>query len=333
LTGALRDPAELCNPALADREAVEALLFDAFVPAAYRDENAGRWAAQNAEKWLIFIASFLERTIVSPNLAWWQLPLAVPRFKLMVGLVFGVAFGAAIGIDAGIMAAFVGGVRAGGVAGVISGVISGAGFGLLSKRGMTHRISKYLMPARRIRWRRPDFYSVGFAVLFGLVEGILTGNVFIGVLAVFLDSLSAWANSQQGTPIFINSAISPPAVLQLDRRAAVVVGVAAGLPFGGVMSIVAGVWVGVVYGVKIGAVAATGIFLVTGIGFGALVSFAEAAWISWVISRIGVALRKQLPWPLMDFLVDAHNRGVLRQAGVVYQFRHINLQHRLAARK
>ena len=35
---------------------------------------------------------------------------------------------------------------------------------------------------------------------------------------------------------------------------------------------------------------------------------------------------------LMGFLADAHRRGVLRQAGAVYQFRHIELQHRLANR-
>ncbi len=31
-------------------------------------------------------------------------------------------------------------------------------------------------------------------------------------------------------------------------------------------------------------------------------------------------------------IADAHQRGVLRQAGAVYQFRHIELQHRLANR-
>jgi hypothetical protein len=48
------------------------------------------------------------------------------------------------------------------------------------------------------------------------------------------------------------------------------------------------------------------------------------------ISRIWLALHNQLPWRLMSFLADAHRRGVLRQAGVVYQFRHLELQHRLA---
>jgi hypothetical protein len=32
----------------------------------------------------------------------------------------------------------------------------------------------------------------------------------------------------------------------------------------------------------------------------------------------------------MDFLADAHRRGILRQTGAVYQFRHIKLQHWLA---
>jgi hypothetical protein len=34
----------------------------------------------------------------------------------------------------------------------------------------------------------------------------------------------------------------------------------------------------------------------------------------------------------MSFLADAHQRGVLRQAGAVYQFRHVELQRRLAIR-
>jgi hypothetical protein len=34
----------------------------------------------------------------------------------------------------------------------------------------------------------------------------------------------------------------------------------------------------------------------------------------------------------MSFLEDAHRRGVLRQTGAVYEFRHIELQHRVATR-
>ena len=89
LAGTLRDPAELCNPALADRRAVESLLFDAFIPAAYRHDPGGRWKAQDAEKWLVFLARHLERRIGSPDLAWWQLRRAA------VGVVAGVLAGLA----------------------------------------------------------------------------------------------------------------------------------------------------------------------------------------------------------------------------------------------
>jgi hypothetical protein len=52
-----------------------------------------------------------------------------------------------------------------------------------------------------------------------------------------------------------------------------------------------------------------------------------------MFTRTWLTLRRQLPWSVMGFLADAHRRGVLRQAGPVYQFRHINLQHRLATRE
>jgi hypothetical protein len=44
-----------------------------------------------------------------------------------------------------------------------------------------------------------------------------------------------------------------------------------------------------------------------------------------------LAAQHKLPWSLMPFLDDAHQRGVLRQQGAVYQFRHARLQAYLAA--
>ena len=74
--GGLRDPAELCSPELADREAVESLLLDGLIPAAYRD--SGRWTAPQAAIWLSFLARHLEHTIGNSDFTWWQLPRAVP---------------------------------------------------------------------------------------------------------------------------------------------------------------------------------------------------------------------------------------------------------------
>ncbi|WDV56115.1 hypothetical protein PV963_40150 [Streptomyces coeruleorubidus] len=52
----------------------------------------------------------------------------------------------------------------------------------------------------------------------------------------------------------------------------------------------------------------------------------------FLLIRLYLVLRWRLPWNVMAFLDDAHRRrGVLRQVGSVYQFRHIDIQRRLAA--
>jgi hypothetical protein len=54
---------------------------------------------------------------------------------------------------------------------------------------------------------------------------------------------------------------------------------------------------------------------------------AFTAWGQWVVlARIVLPLTGRLPWRLTTFLDDAYRRGVLRQAGAVYQFRHLTLQ-------
>jgi predicted lipid-binding transport protein (Tim44 family) len=95
-----------------------------------------------------------------------------------------------------------------------------------------------------------------------------------------------------------------------------------------------GVWlVGLVAGLGGGLVGALtgGLAVGLAVGLGFLVS--QTAFVPFVITRCWQALGRHIPWRLMSFLADAHQkRGVLRQAGAVYQFRHIDLQRRLARR-
>ncbi|MFE7662621.1 NACHT domain-containing protein [Streptomyces celluloflavus] len=58
---------------------------------------------------------------------------------------------------------------------------------------------------------------------------------------------------------------------------------------------------------------------------------ARSAWAQYELTRWLLALRGRLPWRLMTFCEDAHQRGVLRQAGSVYQFRHGRLRERLSS--
>jgi hypothetical protein len=67
-----------------------------------------------------------------------------------------------------------------------------------------------------------------------------------------------------------------------------------------------------------------------GLIVGFVIGLSQTAWGWFAVARCWLALRGRLPWRLMGFLADAHQRGVLRQAGAVYQFRHAELQRHLA---
>ena len=62
-------------------------------------------------------------------------------------------------------------------------------------------------------------------------------------------------------------------------------------------------------------------------------TFAVSRWLRFRLAIVYLALRGLLPWRLLRFLDDAHRRGVLRQVGSVYQFRHAHLHSHLASRK
>ncbi|WIX78338.1 hypothetical protein QRX50_44440 [Amycolatopsis carbonis] len=74
------------------------------------------------------------------------------------------------------------------------------------------------------------------------------------------------------------------------------------------------------------AVVGGGLF---GLSVGVSVCLARA-WGAFAFTRLWLASRGRIPWEFMAFLADAHRRGVLRQVGEVYQFRHARLQERLA---
>ena len=323
LVGTLRDPMELCGPALAARTAVESLLFDGFIPAAYRHDSSGRWEAADAEKWLVFLARHLERYVMSPDLAWWQLrylgpcatferaaglvfllmfngfvfwlaavPRTMPRYGLVSGFVIALALGLVTGflfwrMQSGETPSRGMRISVGGLAG---GLVGGLGFGLAGGLG----------------------FGLAGGLGFGLGGGL--GGGLRPALAVGL------ANAPENLAI----AAQPRAVLARDRRAALLLmlafGIAAGLGFG----LGFGLWFGLRFGVLLG--------LAGGFAFGLLMSDIETVWPSHMLTIGWLAFHHRLPWSLMSFLTDAHRRGVLRQAGAVYQFRHIELQHRLANR-
>lgn len=60
-------------------------------------------------------------------------------------------------------------------------------------------------------------------------------------------------------------------------------------------------------------------------------ALALTAWGQLAVARAWLALTGRLPWRIMTFLDEAHRRGVLRQSGAHYEFRHLRMQQRLAS--
>lgn len=272
----------------------------------------------------MFLARHLEQTVGSPDLAWWRLQEAVPRKVRAanvsrLGWVFGLLFWlAAVGLGWA-----VGGTDAGRANGVGLGVFTGVVVlvGVRVRAQYVARVGSAKAPARGVR------ISVN-----GLVVTFL-----YGLVAVIAWGFAPERLAGVGVPGNLARATSPGAVLARDRQAALLLmlmgglayGAALGVAFGfGAAEIAAKDTLGAVLGAVFGLVAGIAAGLVFGLGL----SMVQTAWPSYMLTKGWLALYDRLPWSLMNFLADAHQRGVLRQTGTVYQFRHLELQRRLATR-
>ncbi len=359
LTEALRDPAELCDPALTTRSAVESFLFDGFIPAAYRPGTADRWTPAHAEAWLVLLARHLERTIGAPDLAWWRLRRVISRTAftaivmtvvLAAGLAAWLAGPLAAGVSLGMVLAD--GIVVGAALMIVFGLVFWTLFlpvaGVIWAREKMGRpfdisiepkagLSSAEAPARGLGIGDEFGFGSFFGLVVGLAAGLVTwraagpaAGLATGSIAGLATGLLIGLKSVAGD---LERAASPGVVLARDRHVAFLLmlagGLAVGLPVGLVSGFVARFFAGSSGGLGSGLAYGIGTALMVGLTLG----FTQTAWPSYALTAGWLASRKRLPRRLMDFLADAHRRGVLRQAGSVYQFRHIELQHRLAARE
>jgi GTPase SAR1 family protein len=319
------DPAALPDPAeLHGNPAAGACLLGAYIPAAYRARphgRAGRRPAspQQAGKWLAFLASHLEHTVKAPDLAWWQIGRSMSGTRFPYAVVMGAGFvcGGWLAQWAGISASHQG----------LVAVVVGQGWFLTLQLERRPSYGISWAGLRRLglpRLAALTALAAELAAAAALVHGsfikgyLLMGGLW-GIWLLVTGSLKG------GLPGDLTAAPSPGAVLARDRRtglaamlAAVLVGAASGALL--------------LRGHRMAGLAPVPFAVTAGVVVGVAVSAFVSAWPRWVIARTWLAWRRQLPWRLMAFLADAHQRGVLRQDGAVYQFRHIELQHRLAAR-
>lgn len=139
----------------------------------------------------------------------------------------------------------------------------------------------------------------------------------LGMMLIF--GVTAGNVAALQAPVKIESAGGPLELLAADRRLALAGGAVAGVLSGAAVGCLIGLEEGPLVGLGYAVAACTTIWL------GGAISV--TAWGQWLIcGRLLLPLRGELPWRTRAFLRDAHQRGVLRQSGAFYQFRHILLQ-------
>jgi hypothetical protein len=133
-------------------------------------------------------------------------------------------------------------------------------------------------------------------------------------------------------PLDLRSAASPVDLLHTNRKTVISQILLFGPVFG--LIVVVGSWLIVKLvqgGFTFALVTALDWGIVGPLGGGLGYMVGLTAWGQWaVLARVWLPLTGRLPWTVLTFLDDAHQRGVLRQAGAVYQFRHARLQDHLA---
>lgn len=341
------DPAALVDPARStDPAAITAHLIDRYLPAVY----AGRgYPAERAAAWLAFLAARLPGP-AGEDLAWWDLPRWVDRWPRVAGTVTGILSGLTGGLATATSVTILAGPAWGIPAGLLAALHVGTTCALEYRRGRPVTRPRLV----RLRFRtalRPTRASLvrgvqcavliavqvglflGLAIGFqqGLATGLATGAV-VGFCVGLPGGFVEYVVQNLVCPADETDRVGPRSSLASDRAACLLQAAVGALLFAPVLGLIVGVLAGPLMGLYTG--------LVSGLAsamFGALLTGfppermpnAGLGWIPYVIARGWLAAHGRLPWRLLRFLEDAHDRGVLRQSGVVYQFRHASVREHL----
>lgn len=358
-----RDPSVLLD---ADRFGsqyeLEDHLLGSFIPTVYRDQPGRRhWDPDGVGRWLRYLARHLDR-LGSHDLAWWQLGGTMRRWRrvAVVGLVSGVSITLAVGLAAVLIGVLGFGKSAadGFAAGPLDGFAAGLAIGLLRVVGLSFggaafepsRVQIRLPGAKRqvgARFVRRFLVvlALGFAfagalwlagalgIQFWIVARLGPGpwyGVLAGLVLGPLVGLAWGIMARIETPIDIRTAVSPTDLMRTNRATVIFESSALGL----VCTTGYGVLAGLLHGPRYGLLVGLSYGLVLGFGVALGVTLGLTAWGQWLaLARIWLPLHRRLPWALIEFLDDACRRGVLRQVGAVYQFRHARLQAHLTDRR
>ncbi|MFG2205691.1 helix-turn-helix domain-containing protein [Streptomyces sp. NPDC048638] len=317
---------------------------------------------ERAQYWLGYLAHHLTR-LDTPNLEWWRLGCGLSRVTrtLVSALVIALAIGLADCVVGTLFDSLEFQLADGPVAGILSGLLFGVAYWFLVAAkdaavepsgvrmklfGGEGRTRRRALPRLVIGLLCGLVFGVGYGFVRGALNGVLSHVDLPTVLAVGLDdgiiyglvfALAAGPTFGLLTlfeaPLDIRSAVNPVSLLRTNCRTAAAQLLVWAPTFGllvGCVSVV--VTQPVILGPVVWNVtAALKLGVISGLGGALGYVLGLTAWGQWaVFSRIWLPLTGRLPWSVVTFLEDAYQRGVLRQAGAVYQFRHARLQHHLA---
>ncbi|MGH3709712.1 MAG: NACHT domain-containing protein [Pseudonocardiaceae bacterium] len=324
------------------RRNVEQHLLDAFLLATYREHRPPpptsrpshparpHYRTEQVQRWLTFLACHL-RWLRTRDLAWWQLQHATAG--LVGGVRAGLVVGSISGLFSGIAVGPVAGITVGSVSALSASCVVGGLLSWLTKPPQSptfpHVAQGALRPLVLAELWRWLVFGLSTSVVLSLGMWLYAGIVgpwevilmtAIGLIAGLVQSLAMRGISAETT-----FAASPKSVLRGNKAASWLLALGTWIGFGFLLfvsfAVVAGVgdipaWLLLFSGA-----------MITACGLGWIIF---EHWFSFLVARGWLALRGKLPWRLMTFLQDAHQRGVLRQVGAIYQFRHALLQDRLA---
>jgi NACHT domain len=288
-------------PRLPDETAVEQHLLSLFLAEAYLRPRHGRnWSLAQAERWLALIGNQM-RNLPAEGYAWREVACAVPTRLL----------------------------------GLLSGAVTCLGLlATFTILGLTRHVF-----GNRVPLGAAIESIAAISVLLGaaaalLVEGVNSGSLVDLSPTVPLRVIAALGRH----PVAFRSS---PMVLRRELRSALsgqrqgkgsrAVNPGADLAQSRRRALIEAAVVGVTLGVFMVALDLAGVRLprdatIVFVSYCAVVVVLCSPWGSFRLALAWTSARRELPYRLMDFLDDAHERGVLRLAGPRFEFRNYAVQ-------
>jgi hypothetical protein len=186
-----------------------------------------------------------------------------------------------------------------------------AGASVLLAAGAAGAIALWI--AGDVKANKPGLDNV-FNVMLG---SVLVAGVFLALPFIFAAGFLQWAQ----TPLSSDRPGSPRNSLQAGIQMLGLRTLTIGLP----VAFLTGLLFVKQDGIRTGLAVAIG----TGSTFGLMAGLGLPTDV-YTFVKLRLWLTGNVPWRMMSFLEDAHRLGLLRQVGPVYQFRHADLQDRLA---